>query len=163
MKVNLKLVVALGCLFAACWMGVASSTSSAGNPAQNTPAGKEAEPAGKAKPPKRPISKVMRGKLASSQLALERLVTEDFGAIVNAANQLLAVTAAAEWRASDDPIYAHHSEQFKRTVQDLKKHAADENLEGATLSYVSLTMNCVECHRFVRNVILISQPENLRP
>jgi hypothetical protein len=30
--------------------------------------------------------------------------------------------------------------------------AREENLDGATLAYVELTINCVACHRHVRSV-----------
>lgn len=104
----------------------------------------------------RPLAKFMRGKLSSAQQVLEGLVTEDFDKIDKAALHMLTMAAAEEWRVSEDPLYAHHSEAFRKVAKSLRKRSADRDIEGAALQYVQLTLSCIECHRFVRDVILVS-------
>ena len=33
----------------------------------------------------------------------------------------------------------------------MQAKAKAKNLDGATLAYVRLTMNCIECHKYVRD------------
>jgi hypothetical protein len=40
--------------------------------------------------------------------------------------------------------------EFQRYADDLIKNARQHNIDGATLAYLKLTMNCVQCHKFVR-------------
>ena len=49
--------------------------------------------------------------------------------------------------ASRPPV----STEFERVTTKLAKYASEKNLEGASLMYVQLTLNCVDCHRFVRD------------
>jgi hypothetical protein len=32
----------------------------------------------------------------------------------------------------------------------MDRKAKDKNIDGATLAYLRLTMNCVNCHKYVR-------------
>jgi hypothetical protein len=36
----------------------------------------------------------------------------------------------------------------------LQKAAESRSIDKASLHYVGLTMNCIECHRFVRDVLV---------
>jgi hypothetical protein len=100
------------------------------------------------------LQKFMRGKLALSQGILEGLVVEDFERIEKNSAGLMLMSAAAQWQVSNDPIYKQHSNEFQRTVKQLQKAAKEKNLDGASLGFVQLTMNCIECHRFTRTVLL---------
>jgi hypothetical protein len=46
--------------------------------------------------------------------------------------------------------YITFTGEFQRLCADLEKNAGDKNLDGATLSYLRLTMSCVNCHKYVR-------------
>ena len=48
-------------------------------------------------------------------------------------------------------------ELIRRIAEKLEKSAKDKRLDGATLAYVDMTLSCVECHKYVRNV-LIAKP-----
>jgi cytochrome c556 len=65
-----------------------------------------------------------------------------------------AVSKAATWQAFQNPDYERFSQDFRRNVDALTKAARDNNLDGATLAYVKVTMSCVECHRFVRGKLV---------
>lgn len=100
------------------------------------------------------LAKFMHAKLASAQSILEGLAIEDYEKIAAGATKLIAVSAAEEWQVSNDPVYSQQSEQFRSVAKLLKKQAQDKNLDGAALGYVQLALSCVECHKFVRNVLI---------
>lgn len=112
----------------------------------------------KAPPAKKPaLQKFMRAKLELSQKILEGLVSEDFEVIEKNAQGLLLLAIAEEWKVSNDPLYTQHSQEFRRTVKQIGKMAKDQNLDGASLGFVQLTMGCIECHRFVRNQLVAGE------
>lgn len=96
----------------------------------------------------------MRLKLQASNQILEGLVTENFKKISDGAAQLGKMSAAEKWRASNDPMYLQHSGDFRRMVDKLKKKAADDNLEACALVWLDVTMSCLECHEFVRSILI---------
>lgn len=93
----------------------------------------------------------MRRKLNHTQTALEGIVLEDFVLVERNARTLSLLSQAAEWQTLPTADYRKHSEEFRRTADALAKSAADRNLDGATLKYVELTINCVNCHKHVRS------------
>jgi cytochrome c556 len=97
------------------------------------------------------VSKFMREKLASSQNILEGLVTEDFDKIAQGAEKLELMSKATEWQVIQGPVYAQHSSEFRRAVSRLGKMAEDKNIDGAGLTYMHVTMTCINCHKFVRS------------
>jgi hypothetical protein len=96
----------------------------------------------------------MRKKLEASQSVLEGLAVEDFDMIVAGAKQLKATSAAAEFMVIHDPIYTQEADEFRRIVDKMQKAAKEKRLDGATLAYVDMTMSCVECHKYARNVLV---------
>ncbi len=108
--------------------------------------------AGLSAQPARPAAtrEFMRQKLEHSQRVLEGIATEDFELIAKQARKLAALSQEAGWRAFDNPDYLRHSDIFRRNASAVAKAAADRNLDGVTLAYVKMTMNCVECHKFIR-------------
>jgi len=100
------------------------------------------------------LRQFMRLKLQASNLILEGLVTEDFKKINQGATQLGKMSAAEKWRASNDPLYLQHSSDFRRLVDKLKKKAANDNLDACALIWLDVTMSCLECHEFVRSVLI---------
>ena len=121
---------------------------------QVTRAQDKAEKVEKAPAKKPALQKFMRAKLDLSQGLLEGLVTENFELIDKNAKNLLALSIAEEWNISNDPLYIQHSKEFRQTVKQISKMANNKNLDGASLSFVQMTMSCMECHRFVRNDLI---------
>jgi hypothetical protein len=95
----------------------------------------------------------MRMKLEYSKKVLEGLTLEDYETIVKNAKALKKVSEAAEWEVPTIPNaseYVVFTTDFQRQADELAKKARDKNIDGATLAYVRMTMNCVDCHKFVR-------------
>lgn len=100
------------------------------------------------------LQKLMRKKLDSSLKMLEGLAVEDFDLIKQGADELGDITKAEQWRVSNDAMYRQHSQEFRSKAFQASRMAKKSNLEGAALSYVQVTLSCVECHKWVRAVLL---------
>jgi len=114
-------------------------------------AGKAPAPA--AQQPQRTRAEFMRQKLEFSKNLLEGLAMENYETIAKSAKALRLLSQAAEWEVPTIPNatdYVAFTTDFQRIADDLSKQAKAKNIDGATIAYVKLTMNCVECHKFVR-------------
>ena len=102
------------------------------------------------------LRKFMRQKLEHSQKVLEGLALEDFAMIAENARELKELSEDARWRVSPDINYLRLSSQFQDLAEELAQDAKDKNIDGATLAYVQMTVNCVACHKLVRDKKLLS-------
>jgi cytochrome c556 len=100
----------------------------------------------------KPVETFMRAKLAHSQSILEGLAVENYDQIAKSAQALTLLSQEADWKVLQTAEYAHQSELFRRNTKALTEAARKHNLDGATLAYVQVTLNCVECHKHVRSV-----------
>lgn len=98
------------------------------------------------------LPEIMRQKLDHSQGLLEGLVLENFDIIERNANDLRILSDLSSWNVLRTPEYQRLSTTFRDTADRLSRSALNESLEGATLAYVELTLQCVECHTHVRGV-----------
>jgi hypothetical protein len=101
------------------------------------------------------VSELMQRKLERSQKVLEGVATNDFDKIAKNAEELIAISKAVEWRVIKTPKYELYSNEFQRAADNLVKNAKDKNLDAAALSYVELTLDCVKCHKYVREVRMV--------
>jgi hypothetical protein len=101
-----------------------------------------------------PLRKFMYGKLAEANQILTGLVTEDFKLVRQSAAKLEKMSSLEKWRVSNDVMYRQHTSDFQKEVARLAKAAEKENLDRATLAYIGMTMNCVECHKWVRKELV---------
>lgn len=108
------------------------------------------------------ISKFMRAKLGASQNVLEGLVTEDFDKIQKGGDIMLVMSKAADWQVIQGPTYAQYSGEFRRSVDRMVKMAKKKQLDSAALSYMQVTMTCINCHKYVKNA-KVAQGESLSP
>ena len=111
----------------------------------------------RAQEPKRAPSRAefMQLKLEYSKKVLEGLTLENYETIVKNAQALKRLSEAAEWEVPTIPNageYVVFTSEFQRLTDELVKKARDRNIDGATLAYLRLTMNCVNCHKYVRQV-----------
>ena len=104
-------------------------------------------------PRPRTRAEFMRLKLEYSKLVLEGLTLENYQTIIKNAQALKKLSEAAEWEVPTIPDvgeYIVFTSEFQRLTDELVKKARERNTDGATLAYVRLTVNCVNCHKYVR-------------
>jgi len=98
------------------------------------------------------LNKIMVEKLNSSKMLLEGIAMADFAKISRSAETLMQLSKSAEWFVYKTPRYELHSNEFRRAAENIMQKAKDKNLDGVTLGYFDLTMSCVRCHQYVREV-----------
>jgi len=118
----------------------------------------EPKPAAKAKSVDQELRAFMRKKLEASTKILEGLALEDVDLIQEGATTLAEMSEAEKWRVSKDVMYRQFSGEFARTARQLVDAAKDKNVDRAALRWMDTTMSCIECHRFVRNELVVEQP-----
>jgi hypothetical protein len=97
------------------------------------------------------LKEFMRVKLERSQKLLEGLTLENYPLIVENARALRKLSEDARWQVSPNINYLRLSSEFQDLSEELAKKAEQKNLDGATLAYVRLTLNCVKCHQVTRD------------
>ncbi len=106
---------------------------------------------------KKPLSVFMRKKLAASSMILEGLAMEDFFLIAEGSKKLREMSHTEKWRVHNDPMYRQFSGEFQRITEKLSEAAKNEKLDTAALRWVDATMSCIECHQYVRKVLITNQ------
>ena len=101
------------------------------------------------------LRQFMRKKLELSQGVLKGLTTEDYDLIVQNAKDMRALSEDSQWRVSPNINYLRLSNEFQALTDELQKKASAKNLDGAALAYVEITLNCVKCHKLVREEKLV--------
>jgi hypothetical protein len=111
----------------------------------------------------KPVETFMHAKLAHSQSILEGLAVENYDQIAKSAQSLTLLSEEAGWNVVQTAEYAHQSELFRRNTKALTDTARKHNLDGSTLAFVQVTLNCVECHKHVRSVqqARLEEPDRL--
>ncbi|HWN94471.1 MAG TPA: cytochrome c [Methylomirabilota bacterium] len=104
----------------------------------------------------RAAKEFMRDKLELSQKVLEGVATEDWDLVITKGTKLSAMTQEADWRVFENPDYDAQSKAFRQHVDSLVKAARKKDVDAATLAYVRMTMNCVDCHKVVRGKLVAS-------
>jgi len=99
----------------------------------------------------------MRAKLDHSQKVLEGLAVDDMEMVAKHSQELALLSHAANWQVMQTEDYLNHSLEFRRAANAVTKAAREKNVDGATLAYVSMTMSCVKCHKYVRGIRMASR------
>ena len=103
----------------------------------------------------------MRLKLAHSQRLLEGIVLEDYKLIEKSAQDLSLLSHDEMWQVFQTPEYAQQSLEFRRAADEVAAAAHKRNIDGAALSYVGMTLKCVNCHKHVRDVRMAGRVDPL--
>lgn len=98
------------------------------------------------------LSKVMQEKLDKSKTVLEGIALADFRKITSSAERLIQLSKTTEWFVYKTPRFELHTNEFRRAAETVISKAKEKNLDGVTLAYFDLTMACVRCHQYVRDV-----------
>jgi hypothetical protein len=107
------------------------------------------------------VKELMQQKLKHSQKILEAIATNDFDNLSKHADELIILSKEAEWKVLKTPRYEAYSNDFRRNAEALIESAKVKNLDAAALAYVDLTLNCVKCHKHVREVRMTRQDKSL--
>jgi hypothetical protein len=99
-----------------------------------------------------PVSQLMAAKLQSSQKLLEGIAIADFGKIATNAEKLIQLSNTEEWMVLRTPRYELHSNEFRRTAESLIQKAKNKSIDGVTLAFFEMTVSCVRCHQYVREL-----------
>ena len=101
-------------------------------------------------PANQDLKSFMQLKLDHTKGILAGVATEDFEQIAKDAQALSALSLQSSWNAYTTLEYLDHSADFRRALNVITKAAHEENLDRVALGYVSLTVQCIECHRYLR-------------
>ena len=93
----------------------------------------------------------MKKKLEYSEAILVGLANGDYDSIGKTARSMGTLSQMEKWVRSSLPEYRAQLQIFQNANHQLIRMADDENLDGATLAYVQLTLSCVNCHKIVRD------------
>lgn len=99
-----------------------------------------------------PLAQLMRNKLVYAQRLLEGIALADYNRISQSADELIQLSKTAEWVVYRTPRYEMHSNDFRRAAEKIVQKAQAKNIDGVALAYVDLTLSCVRCHEYVREV-----------
>jgi hypothetical protein len=103
------------------------------------------------------LKRMMTEKLKHSQVLLGGLAEEDFPLIRDRARELRNIGEASLKQVSQNLTYVKYCAEFVSIAEELERRAKEEDLNGVTLSYIRLTVNCVECHKFTRDNRILDQ------
>ncbi len=103
----------------------------------------------------RPLQTFMRAKLTASTKILEGLALEDLDLVQEGALEMNKMSQAEQWRRFNDPLYRQFSAEFQQTTSDLVEAAKKGSLDRSALKWMDATMNCIDCHRYVRNQLVV--------
>lgn len=93
----------------------------------------------------------MKKKLEYSETILVGLANGDYDSIGKTARSMNSLNQMEKWVRSSLPEYRAQLQIFQNANQQMVRMADDENLDGAALAYVQLTLSCVNCHKIVRD------------
>jgi cytochrome c556 len=101
----------------------------------------------------------MTRKLQCAQKLLEGIALSDFDMTARNAEELMQLANRAEWAAYKTARYELHSNEFRRAAETIIQKSKAKNIDGVTLAYMDLTMSCVRCHQYVREVRDARRPQ----
>jgi hypothetical protein len=98
------------------------------------------------------VGPFMRAKLDHAQKVMEGLALEDYAVIAKHSQELSLISQASNWQVLQTPEYRNQSTEFRRATDAIRNAAQKKNLDGATLAFMEMTLKCVQCHKYVRDV-----------
>lgn len=90
-------------------------------------------------------------KSRESQKLFSALVLGDFPAIEESAKQLQTTGAIEGFVRRATPGYQTQLRAFEFSIDEIRRQAKRENVEGVALGFHQLTLSCVNCHKQIRD------------
>jgi hypothetical protein len=111
-----------------------------------------------AKEPKTPDEKIddknpsiwMKKKLDYSQNILAGITSEDFDKIADNARAMKGLGKFEAFIRSRNAAYTRQLQSFEDINDEIIRQADNDNVEGVALAFTQLTVNCVNCHKVLR-------------
>lgn len=100
--------------------------------------------------PQNTVQALMQQKLESAHGLLEGLVREDFKMIQINADRLKNISKATTWYQTDSELFLSYAKSFQNAAEYLSEQTKLKNLEGVAMGYVRITLECMQCHNYVR-------------
>ena len=120
--------------------GIVALTATIGTIAMNAAAPRAQTPV---------LDRLMHDKLVHSQGILAAVVTSDWKTLERESQAIQQLTREPAWAVLMTPEYVRHTGAFVHALDDLLAAARSHDLDAAPLAYASLTVSCVQCHRYV--------------
>ena len=143
------------CLGIACFLSLSLGAWHAPNHSEYGPVAvqdQDDEQGGKKRNIRETVRQVfMRGKLDSNKKIVEGLATNDFSKIEQGAAEIEALVKGQHWFVLDTDEYKEYSQGMQSAASRLKKAAQKKNMDAAALRYFGMTMNCLDCHRYIES------------
>ena len=110
------------------------------------------------KDPKTPEEKIddknpsiwMKKKLDYSQNILAGITAEDFDKIADNARAMKGLGKFEAFVRSRNAAYTRQLQAFEDINDEIIRQADNDNVEGVALAFTQLTVNCVNCHKVLR-------------
>jgi hypothetical protein len=99
-------------------------------------------------------ARVMREKLTHAQVILEALMTTNYDLLKRRSTELTRLTRAPAWDVLKSPEYRRYSERFVLATEDLVRAADERDMDAAMGDYMSMTISCYQCHRYLHRARL---------
>jgi hypothetical protein len=111
-----------------------------------------------AKEVQRPVEKIddknpsvwMKKKLDYSQNILAGITAEDFDKIADNARAMKGLGKFEAFVRSRNAAYTRQLQAFEDINDEIIRQADNDNVEGVALAFTQLTVNCVNCHKVLR-------------
>lgn len=97
------------------------------------------------------INAFMLRKLDLAKDMLEGLTTNNMEKVSQSAQGLNALSIESAWNVYTTEDYLDMSEDFRHSLSIIRNGAKSGNVDRATLGYINMTVQCVECHRFLKS------------
>ncbi|MCA9125617.1 MAG: hypothetical protein KDB22_00965 [Planctomycetales bacterium] len=97
-----------------------------------------------------PMTFWMKHKLEYSKSMLESLTMGDYKQMAATAEQMRLLTKIEGFVRRKNVAYRVQLHSFELSLQEMLRHAKQENPEGATLAFNQMTTSCVACHTLLR-------------
>ena len=93
----------------------------------------------------------MKMKMKHSQQVFEAIARADMQAAGDAAKQMSTLNWFEQIVKGKNELYQQELWRFRLANKQLIQYAEKENIEGATLAFIDLTLSCVDCHKKLRD------------
>jgi hypothetical protein len=92
----------------------------------------------------------MKKKLDYAQNILAGITAEDFDKIADNARAMKGLGKFEAFVRSRNAAYTRQLQAFEDTNDEIIRQANNDNVEGAALAFTQLTLNCINCHKVLR-------------